>query len=99
LDDVLRHTVDLDAHHTTTHAQRVLDFDPVNRASAAVNDLKLAPPARHARIDLESILLQLESQYRLQPRTIHPTRRSRVPRPATTTIVRRHRINVTDRNV
>ena len=60
---LLDHAIHLDIHHPTTDTQRILNLDPVDSPSTPVSDLKLSPPTRHARIDLQTILLKLESQY------------------------------------
>src|SRR6185503_16343348 len=70
---LLLHSVHFDSHHAATHTQRILYFDPIHRTSTPVRDLKLAPPTRYTRIDLQPILLQFETENVLQPGAIHPT--------------------------
>src|SRR6266571_94443 len=62
----------------------ILDRDAINGILEAVSQTEARPIFRYDRIDRERVAAALEPQNFFEPDAIRPSRRARVPRPATT---------------
>src|SRR4030095_13972938 len=58
----LNRSVQFDAGDATAKSVGILNFNMISRPAAPVSNLKVAPPARHTRIDLQAFPTQLESE-------------------------------------
>src|SRR5467141_1346165 len=86
----LLEAVKKDTLDTTTEGMRIFNFDSIRRAAATIVDLKLAPAARNTWIDAQAFACELEPQNVFNRRAVHPSGRTRIPRPAAPARVRRH---------
>src|SRR6185369_574621 len=78
---------------------RILDLQLIRSRTPPVCYLELSPASRNARLNRQSIAPELEPHYRLENGSIHPARRTRVPRPPAAPRVRPHRVNIRRRHV
>ena len=53
---------------------RIVDLDPIERGSMPIGDFEAVPMPRDARIDEKGLTAQVDSQYALERRAIHPRR-------------------------
>ena len=66
-------SVDRDAGNAPTNRLWIFHLDSIRGPFVSINDFKIAPEAGDARIDAQSISLQLESENIFQRRPVHPS--------------------------
>src|SRR5687767_13849175 len=85
--------------HTTMDRLGIIYLNPIHRLPATIGDFKFTPALRNARIDLQTLSAQFESENGFESGAIHPTRRTGIPRPTPTSSVWRHGVDVAHRHV
>src|SRR3954451_2644168 len=74
--------VNLDCNNTATDSERIINSDLITRRAMLECDFKSEPTARDARVENQIGALHAKPEQRFQDYTVHPPRRSRVPRPS-----------------
>src|SRR5258708_5576408 len=90
----LLEAVKKDALDTTTEGMPIFNFESLRRAAVRIVELNLAPAARNTWIDARAPAFQHEPQTVFTRRAVHPSGRTRIPRPAAPARVGRHCVDV-----
>src|SRR4030095_3522233 len=85
--------------HPSHDSLRILDDDFIERRVIAKIDLEASPGSRDTWIEMEIRLAQTKTQNPFDARSVHPSRRTGVPRPTTAADVRRLGINIGGNNI
>jgi len=73
--------VDLDCNDTTTDSERIVHGNLITRGAMLECDFKSGLGAGDTRVEKQIGALDAKTKQRLQNHAVHPSRRSRVPRP------------------
>src|SRR6476659_10687740 len=86
--------VDLDCNDAAIDAERIVHGNLIARRAMLECDFKTGPAAGDARVENQSGALHAQTKQRFQDYTVHPSRRSRVPRPTAAPDMRGLRIDI-----